>query len=912
MRYIYVVTIILVIFFTSLPAYPEDYSNMEIVAIEVEGVRSVKPEVIISLMEIETGKPYSIDMIRKGIKRTYLKGVFEDISVDVKEIQGGLKLRYLIKEKVFLKGIDFSGNEQVSSRKLRDEITLKEGDEYREEKMNGLKEEINAYYRKRGYRRLEIKINIDEVEPYRVKLLVNIYEGPSTKIKGIELKGETVFDKNEVLPLLEIKKGDIFDTERFNNGLKKIKEFYINNDYLIAEIGISEIEYIEDEVSIKIPVDPGIMVRVNFVGNTVFLSETLLKEIPIIEDGKATDEIIQDSAERIEELYRKEGYYFCRTSVGTRWSDDKRKIEIDFLINEGGRLYIRSIIFEGNKVIDSDKLKALMTVREKGLFTAGYFDDRALNKDIEAIEDIYRGLGYLSAKAKGKITFDESKTEGYVNIAIDEGIQSRIDEIEVEGNTVFSKEEILNVIHLKKGMPYNDVELGEDRYHILSLYSRKGYIYAEVDAKRSFSNDSSKAFINFKIYEGRPVTIGKVIMRGNKDTKDKIIMRELVVKDGDIYDQEGVLKSIQRVYRLGIFSQVRFEPVDPFSRLDRKDMLLTVKERKAGAVELGVGYGDYDRFRGFLEISYKNLGGYNRQVNLRGEGGSIEKKYALGFKEPWFLNNPIDFRASIIKEEKRSINIDTKETRYETKRIAGISGIEKGITDTLKVSLLYEFEKVETFNIKPGAILTREDTGTLGISSINPSIIFDTRDDPFNPSSGILSGVMFKFATRYFGSEVELYKITFQGSWYLKLWKGTILAFSGRGGLGRAFGKTEEVPIIERFFLGGRTTVRGYAQDTLGPKGSDDTPTGGNTFVLLNSELRFNFLKDIGIVTFVDAGNVWLSTSPAKITRLKYTAGVGLRYETPVGPLRLDYGHKIEREPGESRGEVHFAIGHAF
>jgi len=242
-----------------------------------------------------------------------------------------------------------------------------------------------------------------------------------------------------------------------------------------------------------------------------------------------------------------------------------------------------------------------------------------------------------------------------------------------------------------------------------------------VDAKRSFPEDSSKVHINFRIFEGIPVTIGKVIISGNQDTKDKIIMRELLVKDGDIYDQEGVFKSIQKVYRLGLFSHVRFEPVDPYSKLEKKDMLLTVKERKAGSFEFGAGYGDYDKFRGFFEVSYRNLGGYNRQVSLRGEAGSIEKKYAIGFKEPWFLNNPIDFRASLIQEEKRSINIETKETRYETKRIAGLAGIEKGITDTLKGSLLYQYEEVETFNIKPDAIITREDTGTFGISSINPS-----------------------------------------------------------------------------------------------------------------------------------------------------------------------------------------------
>lgn len=896
-----------------------DYSGMPVVSIEVEGVKTVKPEVVVYLMGIDLGHPYSPSKIREGIKRTFLKGIFEDIAVDVEGFQGGVSLRYIVKEKVYIKAIDFNGNVRISSRRLRESITLKERDPYRKEKLDVVKEEIKALYSKRGYRKVDVSVRVDEVEPYRVKLLVDIFEGPETRIKEIEIKGEPVFELREILYLLDIKKGDVIDMGHLDKGVRKLREFYVKNGYLMPEIGSPEIEYIDEEAFIRIQVKAGPMVNINFKGNTALSSEKLLKELPLIEEGRVSKETIQDSLERIVDLYRKEGYYFCSTSVDTTWSDDGKRIDINFLINEGKKLYIKSIAFEGNRAVTSDKLKTLMTLKEKGIFTPGYFDDRILEEDIESIEDLYRGLGYLSAKAKGVITFDvpnqaRDQTEGYINIniSIEEGLQSRVEEIDVEGNTVFSKEEILKVLHFKKGMPYNDVDLGEDRYRILSLYSKKGYIYAEVDAKRSFPEDPSKVHINFRIHEGIPVTIGKIVIRGNQDTKNKIIRRELLVKDGDIYNQEDVFKSIQRVYRLGLFSQVRFEPVDPYSKIEKKDMILTVKERKAGAFEFGFGYGDYDRFRAFLEVSYRNLGGYNRHVSLRGEVGSIEKKYAIGFKEPWFLNNPIDFRASLIQEEKRSINIETKETRYETKRTAGLAGIEKGITDTLKGSLLYQYEEVETFNIRPDAIITREDVGTFGTSSINPSVILDTRDDPFNPTSGILSGLMLKFATRYLGSQVELYKITFQGSWYLKLWEGMVFALSGRGGFGRAFGKTEEVPIIERFFLGGRTTVRGYAQDTLGPKGADGTPTGGNTFLLFNGELRFNIFRDLGLVTFIDAGNVWLSTDPAKIEKPRYTVGAGIRYETPVGPIRLDYGYKIEREPGESRGELHFAIGHAF
>jgi outer membrane protein insertion porin family len=181
----------------------------------------------------------------------------------------------------------------------------------------------------------------------------------------------------------------------------------------------------------------------------------------------------------------------------------------------------------------------------------------------------------------------------------------------------------------------------------------------------------------------------------------------------------------------------------------------------------------------------------------------------------------------------------------------------------------------------------------------------------FDPTKGSLHSVVVKFASRAFLSEIGFIKTTFKSSWYLPLHKKIVYAFSLSGGAAFTFEGSQEMPLIERYFLGGRTTVRGYEQDMLGPMGEDDVPTGGNMFALLNSELRFSIGKGFGVVTFIDGGNVW-KTSGDINEDLRYTAGAGLRYKTPVGPVRIDYGHKISRREGESAGEVHFSFGHAF
>jgi outer membrane protein insertion porin family len=226
--------------------------------------------------------------------------------------------------------------------------------------------------------------------------------------------------------------------------------------------------------------------------------------------------------------------------------------------------------------------------------------------------------------------------------------------------------------------------------------------------------------------------------------------------------------------------------------------------------------------------------------------------------------------------------------------------------------LYYEYSIVRTTDVQPDVILSREDEGTLAISSLRPSLVYDTRDNPFEPTRGIVAGLSLKMASYLLFSETDFLKMTLYGSTFHRLHKRIVLALSARGGIAYGFNDTDELPLVERFFLGGRFSVRGYEQDTLGPKGADDNPTGGNAFAMGSVELRTNIGWGVSIVPFLDFGNVWVKVDDFNPSDIKYTAGLGLRYSTPVGPLRVDYGFKLNKEKDESSGELHFSIGHAF
>jgi outer membrane protein insertion porin family len=301
----------------------------------------------------------------------------------------------------------------------------------------------------------------------------------------------------------------------------------------------------------------------------------------------------------------------------------------------------------------------------------------------------------------------------------------------------------------------------------------------------------------------------------------------------------------------------------------------------------------------------------NRQVSLRIGYNALEKLYALNYLDPWFLERPVQLKGTLFYSERDEKNIDTKVIMYRYRRQGLSLGLEKQYSSTIRGEVYYEFVLADTKDVQPDIILTDQDTGRLVISSIRPGITYDTRDNPFNPRNGVLAGLTMKVASAALLSETNFAKLVFNGSIYHELSKHFVFAAALRSGIGRSWGSSEILPLAERFFLGGRTTVRGYAQDTLGPRGSAGNPTGGNAFIDTNLELRTSLGKGIGLVTFLDSGNVWQKAGDIDLS-LKHAVGVGVRYDTPVGPLRVDYGYKLKKEEGLSRSEVFFSIGQAF
>jgi len=863
--------------------------------IEVQGLTRITDRELIDLISINIGDLLDGEKLGHGIKRAFKKGIFFDLKAESEPYKDGVKLIYIAEEMPLVKKIKVEGSRAVSKKEIKKALAYKAGVEFRREFLDSAILRLHRFYRNKGFPDAKIDALVeDEKTSGTVIVSIRIDEGAPQIIKTLNMP-------DEFKGYIHAGAGDVFDREKIDKNIIELREYFKKLDYIDPLIG--PYEFSDGELAI--PIKLGQKLEISFEKNEAISRKRLLKELPFIEDGDVTDESVEEAADRIRNLYLSEGYYNAK--VASAYETDEDYINVTFFVFEGERIFLRDVSFSGN-TISNDVLKSIIPFKNNKPFNATLLND---SKDSLII--FYNALGYLKAEvAEIKTDFHNDNKGLSLKFVINEGLQTTIKSVRISGNREISTSDIQSVLHLKEGTPYNIIDIRDSRYRIQSLYSKHGYIDARIEVKSTIYDD--KAFLDYEITENRPSVVGKIIIRGNMKTKDKIIRRELTVAEGETYNYEEVLNTKERLYRLGLFSEVKISILETDNKEDalEKDMLIALKESDAGSVELSLGYGDYEKLRGSIEIRYRNIGGYNRQIGFRTEISAVEKKYVLDFREPRFLNKPaLPFVASLSKESRSAINVETKEVLYNIDKTSFIAGIEKELRKGLKAGLNYEYSYNDTTDVAPGVILSKEDTGTLAIGSISPSLFYDLRNNPFDPTSGSLHGITLKFASKAYLSESEFIKGTLQSSWFFLLKKGIVFAFSLKGGAAHSFGESDELPLIERFFLGGRTTIRGYGHDLLGPKGADNAPTGGNVFALVNGEFRIPIRKGFGIVTFVDGGNVWRTVNDIN-GEFKYTAGIGLRYRTPVGPFRLDYGHKLNREQDESIGEFHFSFGHAF
>ncbi len=880
--------VMFLLFFFSVKLYAAETYRID--RIKIVGQSMAEREELLELFGLNPPCEAGIKDIDEGVKRLFRKGFFDDIKVDYTE-QKALLIIY-VKQKRFIHSIKIKGTKLLSGSDIMNVISLREDTPFEPLKLKKEEIDVERYIKTRGFPRASVKTEIKDYGDGWVDVYFYIHEGKPLLIKTITIRGYSQWIKTE----LKIQAGDIYDLKEIEKEIEHIKRYFKKKSYINTVVG--PVTFYDGALTINI--SPGEKLQLVFKGNKEFGNDELEELSGLRELQKIDTESIDMATEQIMKGYKKRGYLDIQIApVMEEMPDGKR---VTFFVYEGKKYKVGGIEFLGIS-INAERFKEIMNLQEGEIFSPDMLDN-----DLNRIIAFYNSLGYLDAKVEEKLLEKDSKRGTVtIKIRVKEGKLYRVGRISIVGNRFFRKDRILRYLSFRSGDPFNAVELLNTRIRIIDEYKRDGFADARVSVSSSIKDSKVDVVIN--ISEGKRYKLGKIIVRGNLRTRRVVILRELELKEGEPLNFKALTEIPRKLYKLGLFSNVDVKAVDSID--NQKDLIIEVKEAPHGTLEYGFGYGEFEGLRLMADFTYNNLSGMNRRIRFRLEGSSLKKRFFANIHEPYWLSRETSLNGVLQYIEQERKDIDSGEILYKVRKYSAEVLVDRELTKRIKTFVAYNYSLVKTYDVKPDVVLSKEDLGTLGISSIRPGFIYDSRDHPFEPRHGMVVGVSFKLATRYLLSESDFYKLNVSTSFYRGLNRWLTLAVSFRGGFAEGFGDTKELPIVERFYLGGRNTVRGFPQDGLGPKTKDNSPVGGDAYVVGNLEFRIKAWKSLGFVLFLDSGNVWQRIKDIDFN-LRYTAGIGLRYSTPVGPIRIDYGHKLDKKEGESSGEIHFSIGHAF
>ncbi len=720
-------------------------------------------------------------------------------------------------------------------------------------------------------------------------------------VNSIEVKGLKRIEEGAVKSKITQKVGEQLSSEKISDDIKNIFKMGYFDDVK------TEIETLEGGVKlIYVVKEKPTIIKVEFQGNKELKDDKLKEKITITVGSIADTTLMQDNASKLQQFYEEEGYWLA-TVVPVVNKISENEVYLTFEINEGRKVRIKQINIVGNKAISSGKIRGAMKTRTwkiySFIFSSGYYKKDVMNSDIDAVKDLYFNDGYIKVVvADPEIRLTDDKKGMIITINVSEGDQYRISSVAITGNKAYPEAELGKKVSSKPGAVFSKEVLKKDITGMTEIYTEHGYALANIYPDIVPDDATKKLALTFKVDEGVIYRIGKIDISGNTKTKDKVIRREIRLDEGDIFNSALLKRSYERINNLNFFESVDIAP-KPRAEEKLLDMDVKVKERATGFLSVGGGYSSVDKLIGMVDITQGNLFGSGQYVKLRGELGGRSQYYELSYKDPWFLNKPIALSVDIYNTRREYID-------YSRKAIGFGVGVGKELGEYWGGNISYNLERAKIFDASSASdIRIREQAGegSKTTSSITPTITRDSRDNFLDPSRGSRNSVYFTFAG--LGGSNAFIKGVADSAWFFPLGSTTI-ALRGRFGYAKGI-FNKELPWYERFYVGGIYTVRGLGYGEAGPKSNGEF-IGGTKELIFNTEYIFPIIKEMKLkgVVFFDAGNAYDASEA--IGPLRYTAGTGIRWISPVGPVRVEWGYNLDRKPGESSNKVEFTFGSFF
>lgn len=932
---------------------------------------------------LKPGDPLQTAAVSASIKALFATGKFTNIQAEADETSDGrVTLTFTVQEKYFVGELSIDGLPKgpPARRQLLNSTKLEFGAPYTENGVKRAIEQMTHVMEDNGYYTSTFTyIRTPHPKSRQMDIHFQLVPGPLAHVGKVEVTGDSGFTAAEVESITKIKPEAKVAASSTTRALGRLRKKYQKRDRLEAQVALARRTFHADSntVDYAFTVDRGPTVAIEVEGAKLRRGQ-IKRYVPVYEENAADDDLLNEGTRNLRDYFQAEGYFDVKVSYTRKRSPANDHLSIVYSVDPGERHKLQAVEVEGNKYFPTDAIKERLTVQAASYLNVhGKFSQTMLARDVENVTALYKTNGFQDVDIKAKVDDNYQGNSGWLRIVfhIKEGEQSRVHNLTIIGNLAISADDLNSRISISGGQPYSDYALANDRDAIVSYYYNRGFPNMDIKVTAlPFNGDKHSMDVTYTIREGARVFVDRVYISGLHYTRMSVVQQRLHIHDGDPLSQVDMLDTQRRLYDLGLFSEVNLAVQNPDGLANRKNVLFQLQEAKRWTFDYGVGFevstgsaptgtlsngsrnptpqgptGWSPRLS--LEVTRLNFGGRDHTVVMKARYGRLEQRGLISYEAPRLFGKE-NWRLTVSSFYDKSADVRT----FTAERLEGSIQAEDAVSKTLTMLYRFSYRRVNvdptTLAIDPNLIPLYSRPARIGMPSI--TVIYDRRDDPIDAHKGYYTTADFGVAGSFFGSESNFGRVLLQNSSYYQFGaKKYVFARSTRIGFEPPFQNSQIVPLPERFYAGGGNSLRGFSINQAGPRDQlTGFPVGGNALFVNNLELRLPpptlpYVQDnLSFILFHDMGNVFDTTShlfrgvfrlhqesitacsqpgtqvACNYNYLEQAVGVGVRYHTPVGPVRFDLGYALNpaRYPilnnnttqSTQRINVFFSIGQTF
>ena len=948
------------------------YEGQNVTSVELAGQPGLDLQSLRVRLAQRAGEPFSQAKVDQSLATLQRLGHFQAVELEIRPEAGGVRVLFVLQPAVYFGVYEFPGalGHFAYSRLLQVSEYPPRG-AYTPVDVENARQNLQRFFRRTGYfeNRVEPVVHVDKAHGLaNVDFKVTL--GRKAKFGKVNISGPAPQESARLEQVLHtvmarlkssaIREGKTYKLKTLQNATQYLENTLMKQDRLAARVKLIGADYdpATNRADIHFQVDEGPVAHAQVIGAHLW-SWTKRRLLPIYQQNGLDPELIQEGRQNLLSYMQAKGYFDAK--VGTRIQQQAGGESIVYQITKGPRHKVKDIRIAGNDHLDSKELMSHLEVEKAHVIGHGKYSEHLARNSANNLRKFYQANGYSDVKVTPQVTQNNGNL--IVTFRVEEGQQDIVEALRIEGNdTVPDSQLSPEGLKLGPGQPYSTKLVDEDRNHIMANYLKQGYLNASFRATaHAIGKDKHRLEVVYQIHEGPRVRTAQIVQLGRIQTRPGLIARNTNVAPEEPLREDKLLETESQLYNLGIFDWAEVDPRRQVTTQTEEDVLVKVHEAKKNQITYGFGFEVINRGgsvpsgtvalpglppvglpkafatsektfygpRGQLEYIRKNLRGLGETLTFSGLAGRLDQRGAIEFADPYFRNTDWISHLTLSGEHDSQNPIFTSRLAQFSYQLKHALNADK----TQNFFVQYSLKQTGITRLLIPDLISPQDLH-VRLSTLSASYIRDTRDNVLDATKGIYETAELGVSPSVLGSSVSFAKLTAQAAYYRKVIKDIVWANSLRLGFGQPFAGSH-VPLSEAFFSGGGSTLRGFPLNGAGPQKTipacgnpADTstcsfitvPVGGNELFILNSELRvpINYDlpvvgKNLGVVAFYDGGNVYPSVGFHQFGALySNTVGFGLRYKTPVGPVRIDIGHNLNAPPGIKSTQFFLTLGQAF